>query len=106
MQFEDYSEYEHYTGDLWAVVESLYNAADPEYNDGTFEEHLFDSEDEAIECYDEIVETKDFDSILANEPDPYYDEIAVLLCCSPYVNGYCDTLFTNDIVKGEVVASQ
>lgn len=89
-------------GTVWAVATTIYNADEPELEEGIFEERLFDDEQEARDLFDELCERDDIDDIFDREPDEWFDTIGVLLYIRDYEDGWrvaYDVYFTGEIIE-------
>ena len=90
-----------FDGTVWVAAMTIYNAENPELEEGIFEERRFDDEQEARDLFDEFCERDDIDDIFSHEPDGYFDTIGALLYVRDYENGWrvaYDAYFTGEIV--------
>ena len=98
---------DRYTGMIWSVGLSIYNAAEPEREDGMFEEWIFDDEAEARECFEEQDNEEQLLAHLENEEE-YFNTVGVLLFCREYEDGFeiTNDAYFEDTVIGEVEYSR
>ena len=75
---------DHYSGLIWGVALSIYNAENPEREEGIFEEWIFDDEYEAKERFDEKDDEDELREHFKDEDDEYFDTIGVLLFIREY----------------------